>query len=128
MSIFIFDLDDVLIHEGFDHPILCNDTIKVLNTIRNKGKLAIASHNDHGLEILKILGIFELFSYIQAYNDRSKLQHFINIIKHFDVNYADCVLFDDLIENINLAKELGMKTILVNHTTGITIDDISEFI
>lgn len=128
MQIFIFDLDDVLIHEGFYPPILCDNAKEVLELCIKKGRLTIASHNDHAYDILKILNIHYMFDIIQGFNDKNKLLHFQNIRKYFGVNFNDCILFDDLQENIDLGKQLGMKTKLINHLSGITLKDVSDIL
>ena len=127
-KVIIFDLDDVLIHEGFEPYLLCDDVIDVLTYLKNKNyKLAIASHNDDTIEILTKTNLLKYFDYIQGFDDVSKTKHFKNIIDHFKINYNDCYLFDDLQANIDLAERLGIKCKLVNYITGVTMYDIIDF-
>lgn len=126
--IFIFDLDDVLIHEGFMPPILCSDSLVVLNIAKQHGRLALASHNSYASPILKSLGLDSMFEVIAGYRDVDKLTHFKGIKHLLGVEYSDCIFFDDLEPNIKLADSLGMKTCLVNHITGISVKDILQFL
>jgi hypothetical protein len=58
----LFDLDDVLIHEGFADLILssenpqqylCEETLSVLQYVKNLGlKMALVSHNPQGYRAL----------------------------------------------------------------------------
>ena len=55
--LFIFDLDDTLLHEGFDDingVFMFDETLLVLQFLKEQGhKLDIASHNNRALELLR---------------------------------------------------------------------------
>ena len=125
IKVIIFDLDDVLIHEGFNPYIVCNDTLKVLNYLKDKKyKLAIASHNNDTKEILEKTFLLDYFDYIQGFDSLDKYEHLSNIKEYFGVNFDECCLFDDLESNILLAKKLNITGFLVNYIKGITMNDI----
>jgi HAD superfamily phosphatase (TIGR01681 family) len=131
IKVAIFDLDDTLIHEGFEefrdeHSTLCDDTIQVLDTLRGKGiKIALASHNYGAESMLKDLNLFDYFCTIQAYyDDTDKKSHINKILKELNVVPKEVVFFDDLIENIESISGLGIKSIQVSWEHGVKLSDI----
>ena len=127
----IFDLDDTLIHEGFDEkkPRLCAETQNVLDYLLEKGyTLAIASHNRRALEILKKIQLHEHFSVICGYvpDCVTKNPHIDEILGALPGVFSrtSIVLFDDLQSNVSAAKEHGIEARLVNWKTGVTLADV----
>lgn len=59
----LLDLDDVLIHEGFDHPIICDETMQVLNYLKENNHKIVSNIqtattlNIHGLLVDNKTGI-----------------------------------------------------------------------
>ena len=73
ISTVVFDLDDVLIHEGFniDNLVLCDDTIQILeylHSLKSKEseksiRIILATHNREAVKILKQLKINHLYPF-----------------------------------------------------------------
>jgi HAD superfamily phosphatase (TIGR01681 family) len=127
----VFDLDDTLIHEGFadSEPILCNDTMAILELLKkNNIKIALASHNHNAETIMKNAGIYNFFDFVQAYYDfTDKASHIHNIMEHFsffNIKLDEMVFYDDMKINIIKARINGINAKLVSHKTGITLDDV----
>lgn len=122
IKVIIFDLDDTLIHEGFDNPILCNETMSVLNYLKNKEYLlCVATLNENAVSICEHIGILNYFEYIYKKDTLSKSQHFYEIINYFNVSPCDIILYDDVYKHIEEANDIGIHGILVNWETGITL-------
>jgi hypothetical protein len=87
-------------------PILCNETMNVLNYLKDRDYtlcISTLSENAHdackhiGISVQKILNYFKVFPY-------------------------EIMLFDDLNKHIEEAKNIGIHGILVNWETGITLN------
>jgi FMN phosphatase YigB (HAD superfamily) len=56
--------------------------------------------------------------------------YFIILIIRSDILYSECCYIDDRVKNINLASQLGLKTILFNRSNityeGKMINDFQE--
>jgi len=128
MRIAIFDLDDVLIHEGFDPPILCTETIRVLQELSNRNvQLALASYNAEADRLLQQVGIRSYFTWVVSYEDdgthkTSQLRQLLQLIPQVSIEKFH--LFDDLQENIDTARAMGMEATLVDYRTGIRMTDL----
>ena len=128
----IFDLDDTLVHEGFEdynESLLCNDVLNVLEDLKRNGHLlAIASHNEDAEIIAKKCGISQFFDIIVGYcpDTYSKLPLVEEILEFTKKSKDDIVFFDDLYENISELHRNGMKAKKVNWEIGITKRDILE--
>lgn len=122
INVIIFDLDDTLIHEGFDIPVLCDETMNVLNYLKNKEYLlCIATLNENAHNICKHIGILNYFEYIYEKDILSKSEHFYEIINYFNVSPCDIILYDDVYKHIEEANDIGIRGVLVNWETGITL-------
>ncbi len=127
----IFDLDDCLIHEGFDEPIICDDTIEILKYLKNMDvKISLASHNYQGLEILKRIGLYEYFDpqLCCAFFDDTKKKHLASIISTSGIPHEDIIFFDDLDCNIIYGRSIGIQSIRVDYRKGITLEQIKKYI
>jgi len=130
----IFDLDDTLIHEGFNIPRLCDDTIKVLNTLKDKEyRLIIATFNKDAVMILRQLGLYSMFDIVLT--SSGSLYYKSTMIKSIMAGYIkdgyyvdkkNIYFFDDMEDNIEDVLKLMENAILVNYNTGITMDDIKD--
>ena len=126
----IFDLDDTLVHEGFENyneHLLCNDVLNVLEDLKRNGHLlAIASHNEDAENIAKKCGISHFFDIIVGSDTYSKLPLVEEILEFTKKTKDDIVFFDDLYENINELHRNGIKAKKVNWKIGVTKGDILE--
>lgn len=125
MKIAIFDLDDTLIHEGFEHPVECPDALKVIQFFYAKEYIiCIATLNEYGVELCKQTSFCSFVSQIIALNTNDLKDYHLNtIMDYYKCKPKDCVFFDDISENVQYAKQLGVKAKLVNWRTGVTIKD-----
>jgi FMN phosphatase YigB (HAD superfamily) len=128
VEVVVFDLDDVLIHEGFQEPILCDQTLDVLNYLKSKNiKMAIASHNLNAEKIIAKLKLQDYFCLILGYYDHTdKASHLHKIIKDLNIDRSKILFCDDLSENIRQARVIGISTIYVNWQNGILLEDIKS--
>jgi FMN phosphatase YigB (HAD superfamily) len=127
-KLYIFDLDDVLIHNKNNIPILVNCVVKILQKLKdNSIKIALASHNYSAKEILEKLKIIQYFDFIVAYYDYTdKMSHLRKILDYFKINPTQVWFFDDLHENIVSANKLKINAKLIYYETGITEENIIE--
>jgi len=130
IKIAIFDFDDTLVHEGFEPPIECEDALKVIQFFKKKKYIiCIATFNEYGIELCEQTSFCKYVDMIIALNtDDNKDYHFRTILDHYQCNPEDCIVFDDIKENIKHAKELGMKAKLVKWKQGVTINDAKDMI
>ncbi len=131
-KLFIFDLDDTLIHEGFEdeEPILCDDTIKIFELLKSLDiNITIATFNENGVNIIKNAGIDKYIIQTEAFCDfHDKSTHVSNILLNYsqlDMNEV-CYVDDD---NNNCIKSVfGIKTILADYSKGITLEQIKDIL
>jgi len=134
-KIVIFDLDDTLVHEGFDElglgeRLLFKEVKEVLEYLKEKGHtLAIASHNEKAEFILKSCNIHHFFKVIMGYCPPSfeKMPLVEDVLKCVgNVGRDDVVFFDDLSENVTELKRKGIRAKLVSWEHGVTLKDLRE--
>lgn len=123
MSVVVFDLDFTLVD---DQPRLFPNVRNIIEKLSLKYKLAIASYNSKAKYILSRYDLVKYFDIIVSLQHFTKQIHFTTIKKHFNIEYSDMIFFDDDIKNIELAKTLGIKSTLVDHQTGVTLNDIKD--
>lgn len=130
MNIFIFDLDDTLIHEfcsSSDNPYICDETVEVLDYLRKHGILVLSTHNEDALKILPKLHLESYFDHVECiFTYDYKYKQLKSIKDKYTSLYGKCTFyfFDDLEENLTTARKLDIKTIHVNYETGITMKDL----
>lgn len=118
LKLVIFDLDDTLIHEGFDPPILCDDTMQVLDYVRQLGLLVVlATLNAEGATILSRLGIEHYFDFMVTHDDpedpnNGRKEFHLNAIfqKYVDIHPKEMLWVDDLPQPLETAAESGVRT------------------
>lgn len=130
-KLFIFDMDDTLIHEGFedDSPILCDDTIKCFELLKKKNALiTVATFNENGKTILKNAGLDSYICQIEDFDFHDKFTHVTNILKNYpDINMEEIVYIDDdKINNKKIQSSFGIKCVQVNYEVGIILFQIEE--
>ncbi len=133
-QLYIFDLDDTLIHEGFNqysdavrYGTACDDTLKILQRLKAcKVKTAIASNNYNAAKILRFLNLYEYFDLIVGHSDNScKANHLTFILSHFSgIPKSEIVFYDDYQENIETAKSMNIQSVLVDWKTGVNWEDV----
>lgn len=124
----IFDLDDVLIHEGFDISILTDHAFDICHFLHSQGhRLAIASHNEEAEKILEITGLKKFFSIILGYEDDTyKVSHVLKISTELNVSVDEIWFYDDLEANVEAVSQLGVKSVIVNWKIGLTWTNITN--
>ena len=132
IQLYIFDLDDCLIHEGFDEqdPILYHETLQVLQQIRyvRKAFIALASHNCNGKNIIHKLNLQDYFDFYSCHEDASrKVSNVTEILQHFpNIPLTRIEFYDDVEENAKaIVEQLNITSIVVNHECGISLNDLS---
>lgn len=75
----------------------------------------------HAENVLQSLGIENLFDDIfdvrvASFRPKPFPEPYLEILKIMDVQGKDCVMIDDILENLKTAKELEMKTILIGQS------------
>lgn len=123
----LLDLDDVLIHEGFEPPIICDETIQVLNYLKeNNYKIVLVSHNDNGRTIIDQLNILHYFTGTICYWANTKFFHFISALEILKLKGEECLLCDDLVSNIQMATTLNIHGLLVDNKFGISLKQLKN--
>jgi len=126
----IFDLDDTLIHEGFEDPferLMCAEAEDILKYLKHKGHtLAIASHNLKAKELAKQYNIHFYFDIIlgECPPCYTKMPLINKILGLTLMEKKDVVFFDDLVEMASDTKRNGIATKLVDYTKGVTMNDV----
>lgn len=123
--LFIFDLDDTLIHEGIPDFVLCEDTLEILQKIKLQGDIvALATHNQDAERIIGRLDIAKYISHVDSVYDAScKVTNIRRIIARYP-DARDPIFYDDLSENVEaVQRRIGIRARKVSWRTGITIHD-----
>lgn len=125
MNIAIFDLDDCLIHEGFDPPVVCDETTVVLDYLHsNKVICVLASYNNEASRLLQESNLLCYFSHVREDDDAgdAKYQQLTYYRSLFPT--ATLHFFDDLPSNIATARILGIHSTLVDYRYGIRLQEV----
>lgn len=149
--LFVFDLDDTLIHEGWiceDSPalppnlstdrIICHDTHAVLECLGKRGSdcthsapLVVCSLNRSADRSLQLLGIRDAFDSVYQpestdSEDSSKTSMLSRLLNDYGLSTQPgaAVLFDDVEHHSDEAHKLGMRCVLVDWHHGITLEDV----
>lgn len=131
-----------LYKEGFDNCSLQKNADKVLTYFKEKGvRQFVLSAMEHEMleKTLKQKGISHFFESVAGITNHyavSKLEQGIQLIRSFNINIEKTWLIGDTIHDFEVAKELGVKCILIadghqskerlNKTGGIIIGSIEE--
>ena len=128
MLVAIFDLDDVLIHEGFDPPVICKETVQALSYLKEQGvTCVVASYNTQASGLLIYADLLKYVSLIFAEEEdvidakRRQLTYYLNLYPHAEFHF-----FDDLASNISTARSLNIPSTLVDYTRGITLAEVQH--
>ena len=72
-------------------------------------------HAQNVLSALGLCGIFdEIFDVrVASFKPKPFLEPYLKVLEAINARGTDCVMVDDIPENLRTAKELGMKTVLV---------------
>ena len=133
-KLIILDLDDTLIHEGFDieNAIMCEETLPVLEYLKlKKYIIALASHNHDGSSYLEVTGLHNYFNKVDCKyeininNQPSKINQIIRLISFFGIDVNNIYYYDDVEFHVNEARQLGIEhAYLVDYRKGIQYKDI----
>jgi putative hydrolase of the HAD superfamily len=74
----------------------------------------------YALRVLAQLGISDLVEnifdiHLSGYISKPAPASFITFLQHFQLDPAECLLVDDSKSNLSAAKQMGMKTLYINH-------------
>ncbi len=120
----IFDLDDTLIHEGFESAVKCSDSLEVLELAKKKHYIiCVATLNADAVNLCKQTDLYKYIDLIVAIDIESKLRHFQIIKEHYNCESSQIIVFDDVAKHIFEAESIGIKSYLVNWVTGVTLDN-----
>lgn len=121
-TVAIFDLDDTLIHEGFEIPIKCADALDVLKLAKENGCIVcLATLNEDALDLCKQVDLSKYIDFTVAIDIESKLTHFIKIMEYCDCVPSEMLVFDDVYKHILEARSIGINGCLVDWKTGVTL-------
>ena len=120
-------LDTIELSDGF---------IDFIEKVKNNYKLAIIS-NDSGRWSKYLREKFDINKYFDVISISGDLKMqkpderiFLVTIEKLGVNAEDCIYIDDRIGNINVAKKVGMKSILLNSRNesyeGVSVNSFDE--
>jgi len=125
MKAVIFDMDDVLIHEGFDTPRPANETRDVLEMLKERGvRMAVASHNDDARSILEAASLAHYFQYIVGRDETSKVPLVLEVCAALNLKPAECAYVDDCAwHSTEVANTLDMRAITVDYMRGVSLQD-----
>ncbi len=151
MDIFVFDLDFTLWNAGdgwcdttnppyfwesgklFDQSYnwirLYPDVIKILKYLKENGKIIVAASRTFepgwANDLIELFGIDSYFDLKEIYPS-SKIQHFKQIQRHFQIPYNKMVFFDDENRNIEEVGNLGVEAVYVRN--GIRFEHVEGFL
>lgn len=151
MKIFVFDLDFTLWDAGGgwcdttnppyswedgklldssgDWIRLYNDVIDILDELNSQNKFIVAASRtyrpDWAQDLLHLFDIDKYFDLKEIYPS-SKIQHFNNIQKYFNIPYSEMGFFDDEYRNIEEVGRLAVKAVFVEN--GINYKMVNPFL
>ena len=90
----------------------------VLKNIESRKVIFTNGSAGHAENVLTALGIEDVFQEIfdvrvASFRPKPFPEPYLKILETMDMRGEDCVMVDDIPDNLKTAKELGMKTILV---------------
>lgn len=129
-KVFIFDLDCTLWNDNFK---LYPQTYDVLNLIKGRAKMYVASHNLLGEKILEEKGLLKYFEDCSCFcvfknGMYSKFENIRHLIIKHNINPSDIVFFDDVMQNCRECSINGILSIKVNPYTGIDINTVEHYL
>lgn len=122
----IFDYDYTLYILELDDKYKNYVSDKILELYNMGKRIAMASHNMCAENNVrkKYSNIYHCFSKFICDYPRPKDSMVLEILNHFDCDPSDAIFYDDLRKNVELVRELGVTTYLVNESRGIEFEDI----
>lgn len=127
--ILIFDVDETLIDKNDEIYPMVYELLRELFNLNYRLWIVSFKQKIHTVKSLResrILELFETISY--GYHNGGKSLMIKNLCEQYNVNMADCILFDDNMSNILNLEGTLIRWQLVNKTTGVTKNDIDEAI
>jgi len=94
-----------------------------LHSLTGKKVVFTNASLEHALRVLQALDLEDLFEHIfdirtAGYTPKPFSEPYLEILRRLELFGAECVMVDDLPDNLRTAKELGMYTVLIGTTDG----------
>jgi putative hydrolase of the HAD superfamily len=114
----------------FVHDVELNHILKPNQRLRralqniNSSKVILTNGSTrHAENVLSALGIEDMFQEIfdvrvASFKPKPFPEPYLKILDIMNIHGQDCVMVDDIPENLKTAKDLGMKTILIGRDNG----------
>ncbi len=127
MTHYHIDPDDFLeyVHDvELGHILKPNERLrKSLESIHCNKVIFTNGSTRHAENVLSALGIEDIFQEIfdvrvASFKPKPFPEPYIKVMESLNVSGNDCVMIDDIPDNLKTAKDLGMKTILIGGPNG----------
>ncbi len=109
---FVHDIDLI--------PVLRPDLMlnQALSSLQMRKVVFTNASREHALKVLDTLGVQEQFEHIfdirtADYRPKPHKEPYLKVLDSLKLNGSECVMVDDLPDNLKTAKELGMYTVLI---------------
>lgn len=101
----------------------------VLRKINSRKVIFTNGSTSHAQNVLSVLGIDDLFEAIfdvriASFKPKPFPEPYYKVLEAMNVQGNECIMVDDIPQNLKTAKEMGMKTILIGSTNGHDYIDI----
>lgn len=125
-KVVVFDLDDTLIRGDACNKVCPESKVVIESLLASGFKLGIASHNSDAAWYLRRNSLDHFFEHVESFHTRlmSKLEHVNRLAIAMNVKKEECVMFDDEPEIVQELTRNGVRGVLVNHLSGVTLADI----
>ncbi len=121
------DSEDYLeyVHDvGVEERLFPNpDLIKLLKAIPCDRAIFTSGHRPHALRVLRCLGVESFFPQIfdivfTRYIPKPNPEPYQQVLECLGLEGKECLMIEDIPDNLKPAKDLGMTTVLVGETPG----------
>lgn len=121
--------NDKLYDQSCNWIRLYPDVVKILDLLKQKGKIVVAASRtfepEWANDLIHLFDIDKYFHQKEIYPS-SKIQHFKRIQKNFQIPYHKMVFFDDEYRNIEEVGNLGVETVYVRN--GIQFGHVAGYL
>lgn len=117
-----------LLSKNFRESIRLNkELLQLISNLKNKYKVAVISNIiEHHSKINESMGLYEYFHHlVLSYKVRltkDSAEIFTLAAKKLKVKPEECIFIDDVIKFVNVAKSVGMKSILFKNNRQLKLD------
>ncbi len=119
---FVHDIDLI--------PVLKPDSTlnQALSSLQMHKVILTNASREHALKVLKTLGVQNQFEHIfdirtADYRPKPHKEPYLKVLDSLKLKSSECVMVDDLPDNLKTAKELGMHTVLIGEENGFPYVD-----